>query len=219
MEKRTEIALLLSNKRKKAHEGFTGGPFLWYNTGKAATFGEYTDDSSACFPTFIKKEGLYMMYGNSRQRARMNQPDLLLQRRVLLIVCILLLGVVIALGFVAIRNGTYRDKAEMQFAQRMYTAAATAVNEVSRMDISTSSTSAQLARIRQNVYYMEQLNALSMSLAGGEAGRLAPEECFTQLDSDLDTFETEVQKSTNPLQNIRKQLQDHLTELQALLSD
>ena len=93
-----------------------------------------------------------MMYGSSRQRSRMNQPDLFLQRRVLLIVCILLLGLVIALGFVAVRNGTYRNRAEMQFSQRMYTAVSSAVNEVNRMGgYTTSSTNAQLSRIRTAV--------------------------------------------------------------------
>ena len=160
-----------------------------------------------------------MMYGNSRQRARMNQPDLFLQRRVLLIVCIVLLGAVIALGFVAIRNGTYRDRAEMQFAQRMYTAASSAVNEVTRMGgYTASSTNAQLSRIRQYVYYMEQLNSMSISLAGGEIGRLAPDASFTQLNADLDTFEAVVQQSTTSTLDIRTQLLNHLTELQALLA-
>ena len=160
-----------------------------------------------------------MMYGSNRQRSRMNQPDLFLQRRVLLIVCILLLGLVIALGFVAIRNGTYRDRAEMQFSQRMYTAVSNAVNEVNRMGgYTTSSTNAQLSRIRQYIYYMEQLNSLSLYLAGGESGRLAPDAYFTQLYSDLDTFEAIVQQSTTSTLDIRSQLLNHLTQLQALLS-
>ena len=159
-----------------------------------------------------------MMYGSSRQRSRMNQPDLFLQRRVLLIVCILLLGLVIALGFVAVRNGTYRDRAEMQFSQRMYTAVSSAVNEVNRMGgYTTSSTNSQLSRIRQYIYYMEQLNGLSISLAGGESGRLAPDVYFTQLYSDLDTFEAIVQQSTTSTLDIRSQLLNHLTQLQTLL--
>ena len=159
-----------------------------------------------------------MMYGNNRQRSRMGNPDLFLQRRVLLIVCILLLGAVIALGFVAVRNGTYRDRAEMQFSQRMYTAASSAVYEVNRMGgYSTSSTNAQLSRIRQYVYYMEQLNGLSISLYGGEGGRMAPDSWFAQLYSDLDAFEAAVQQSTSSTLDIRTQLLNHLTQLQALL--
>ena len=159
-----------------------------------------------------------MMYGSNRQRSRMNQPDLFLQRRVLLIACILLLGLVIALGFVAVRNGAYKDRAEMQFSQRMYAAASSAVNEVNRMGgYTTSSTNSQLSRIRQYIYYMEQLNSLSISLAGGEGGRLAPDAYFTQLYSDLDTFEAIVQQSTTSTLDIRSQLLNHLTQLQALL--
>ena len=159
-----------------------------------------------------------MMYGSNRQRSRMNQPDLFLQRRVLLIACILLLGLVIALGFVAVRNGAYKDRAEMQFSQRMYAAASSAVNEVNRMGgYTTSSTNSQLSRIRQYIYYMEQLNSLSISLAGGEGGRLAPDAYFTQLYSDLDTFEAIVQQSTTSTLDIRSQLLTHMTQLQTLL--
>ena len=64
---------------------------------------------------------------------------------------------------------------------------------------------------------MEQLNSLSISLAGGEGGRLAPDAYFTQLYSDLDTFEAIVQQSTTSTLDIRSQLLNHLTQLQALL--
>ena len=159
-----------------------------------------------------------MMYGSNRQRSRMNQPDLFLQRRVLLIVCILLLGAVIALGFLAVRNGTYRDRAEMQFSQRMDTAVSSAIGEVNRMGgYATSSSNVQLSRIRQYIYYTEQLNVLSMALAGGEAGRMVPDAYFTQLYSDLDTFEAVVQQSTTSTLDIRSQLLNHLTQFQAQL--
>ena len=158
-----------------------------------------------------------MMYGNNRQRARTGNPDLFLQRRVLLIVCILLLGVAVALGFLAIRNGTYRDRAEMQFSSRMYAAASSALSEVTSMDSYTGSDiHSQLSRIRQYVDYMEQLNGMSISLAGGEGGRLAPNKSFDELNATLHQFEEAVKKG-NPTQDIRKELQSRLSDMQALL--
>ena len=159
-----------------------------------------------------------MMYGNNRGRARGN-PDVLLQRRVLLIVCIVLLGAVVALGFVAIRGGSYRDRAEMQFAQRMLTAANDAVYQVDHglSGTVTSSTMSTLARVRQYVYYAEQLNKLNVSLSG-ESSRLAPDSFFAVLYGDLDTFEEAVRQSTTSTRDIQHQLRDHLVQLQAALS-
>ena len=158
-----------------------------------------------------------MVYGNNRNRMRGN-PDLLLQRRVLLIICIVLLGTAAALGFAAIRNGAYRNRAEEQFAQRMYTAANDALYQVehSLTGAVTSSTASTLARIRQYVYYAEQLNKINISLSG-EANRLVPDAYFANLYSDLDSFEAVVQQSTTSTRDIQHQLHDHLSLLLAVL--
>ena len=169
-------------------------------------------------PTFSqRKKDTPMMYGTNRNRARGN-PDLLLQRRALLIVCIVLLGVVAALGFVAIRHGAYRDRAEMQFAQRMLTAANDAIYQVDHnlSGTVTSNTAATLARIRQYVYYAEQLNKLTISLSG-EGRRLAPDHFFSTLYSDLDAYDAVVQQSTVSTRDIQHQLRYHLVQLQTTL--
>ena len=71
--------------------------------------------------------------------------------------------------------------------------------------------------MRQYVYYMEQLNSLSISLAGGEAGRLISADRFTTLYADLETMENLIQLSTTSTLDARTLLQNHLTELQDAL--
>ena len=83
--------------------------------------------------------------------------------------------------------------------------------------IVTSNASARLARVRQYVYYMDQLNSFSISLAGGESGRLVKSEYFTTLYEDLDNMETLIQLSTTSTLDARTLLQNHLTELQNAL--
>ena len=149
----------------------------------------------------------------------MNSGDLRLQRRVLLALCALLLIAAVVLGITALRNNAYRGRTETQLGQRMASAAASAVDEVNRMSgVVTSSTSARLARVRQYVYLMEQLNALSMALSGGESGRLAPDAAFVALYSDLDTFEAQTQTSTSSTLDTRTLLLAHLTELQRIVT-
>lgn len=160
----------------------------------------------------------FMMYRNS-QKVHMNVTDMRLQRRVLLIACAVLLAVSIALGVALLRSGGYRGRAEVQFNQRMLSAASSAVDEVNRMaGIVTSNTSARLARVRQYVYYMEQLNVLSMSLAGGESGRLAPDDAFVALYSDLEAFESLTQTATTSTLDVRTTLLNHLAILQSILA-
>lgn len=159
-----------------------------------------------------------MMYRNS-QKVHMNVTDMRLQRRVLLITCAVLLVVSIVLGVTLLRSGGYRSRAADQFSQRMLSAVSSAVDEVNRMSgIVTSNTSARLARVRQYIYYMEQLNSLSMALARGESGRLAPDDAFVALYSDLESFESLTQTATTSTLDVRTTLLDHLTLLQTILA-
>ena len=160
-----------------------------------------------------------MMYNKSRPRFFLNAEGMRRQRLILLSVCIVLLAAVIVLGFIAVRNGAYRGRTEIQFRQRMISACASAVDEVNRMTSITASNSAsRLARVRQQIYYMEQLNAISLSL-NGEGGRLVPADTFTVLFNDLDSFESLLQQATASTMDVRTNLLDHLTTLQAFLSD
>ena len=158
-----------------------------------------------------------MMY-RKNQKVHMNVTDTRLQKRVLLSACALFLILAVIFGVTALRNGAYRKNAQEQFTYRMQTTVASAIDEVNRMSgMVTSNTSSRLARIRQYIYYMEQLNQLSMYLAGGESGRLAPDEAFSALNSDLDSFEALTQAATSSTLDVRTQLLNHLTTLQSIL--
>jgi len=156
-----------------------------------------------------------MMYGKSRPRVILQQGNLRLQRRVLMIVCAALLIAVIILTVAVIRNSVFRRQTQTQLSQRMVSAAASAVDEVNRMSsIATSSTNARLARVRQYVYCMEQFNLMSIALSG-ESGRLASNEAFTALYADLETFEAQTQSATTSTLDTRANLLSHLSDLQS----
>lgn len=159
-----------------------------------------------------------MMY-HKNNRLHMNVTDMRMQRRVLALICAVLLVATVAFAITAYRNGAYRGQAQEQFQQRMLSAVSSAIDEVNRMaGMVTSTTTARLAKVRQYVYYMEQLNSLSMALEGGENGRLAPAEAFTALYGDLEAFESLTQAATSSTLDTRTQLLTHLTTLQTLLA-
>ena len=158
------------------------------------------------------------MYRNTL-KVHMNVTDTRLRRRILVIACLFFFCLSLIFGAAYLRASAYRSKAQTQMSQRMLSAAASAVEEVNRMSgVVASNTSARLSKVRQYVYYMEQLNALSMALAGGESGRLAPEQAFTSLYSDLETFEAQTQAATTSTMETRTLLLTHLTTLQTLLA-
>lgn len=157
-----------------------------------------------------------MMYHKTQPHYQASNSDLRLQRRVLLIVCLVLLALSVVLGGWALRAKDYPNQVQMQINQRMYSASVSAIDEVNRLgSIVTSNVNARLGRVRQYVYYMEQMNAMSISLAGGEGGRIAPDDAFTALYADLDRFETTLQESTTNTLDVRSMLLTHLQALQA----
>ncbi len=157
-----------------------------------------------------------MMYRKTSPRIQASSADLRLHRRVLLIVCAVLLIATAILTVSVIRNASYQDRVKMQLSQRMYSASSAAMDEVNKLgSIVTSNASARLARVRQHIYYMEQLNDLSISLTGN---RLAPDDAFTVLNSDLETFEELLQQSTTTPLNARSLLITHLQALQTVLN-
>ena len=160
------------------------------------------------------------MYRKTTPRFEVTNESLKNQRGVLLITCAVLLILLAVLGFFTVRNMGYQDRVQSQISQRMYSASASAIEEIGRLgSIVTSNASARLARVRQYVYYMDQLNSLSISLAGGEGGRLVSADRFTTLYTDLETVENLIQLSTTSTLDARTLLQKHLTELQSVLPD
>lgn len=169
-------------------------------------------------PHFFQEEGKRMMYRKAHVRFQQSNVDYRLYLRVLAIACAVLLALCIVLGGWAIRNANYREKTQTQISQRMYGAAASAVDEVNRIgSIVTSNANARLSRVRQYIYFLEQLNAMSISLAGGEGGRIVPDDAFTALYSDLDNYESLLQQSTTTTLNARTTLLTHLQALQTYL--
>ncbi|MBQ9263939.1 MAG: hypothetical protein IJ189_06985 [Clostridia bacterium] len=156
-----------------------------------------------------------MMYRDSSFKVHMNNGNLRLQRRVLVLVCAVLLAAVIMLGVTAIRSSAYKNQANNQIKQRMISAAASAIDEVNRMNsIVTSNTPSRLAKVRQYVYLMEQLNNLNMAVNGGESGRLAYEDAFTALFADLDALDVVIQAAKSSTLDGRTALLAHLVMLQ-----
>ncbi|MBR3015584.1 MAG: hypothetical protein IKH57_00625, partial [Clostridia bacterium] len=97
------------------------------------------------------------MYRKVTPRFQITNENLKTQRRVLLTVCAVLLIAIAVLCFFTVRNMNYQGKVQSQISQRMYSASASAIDEVSKLgSIVTSNASARLARVRQYVYYMDQ---------------------------------------------------------------
>lgn len=158
-----------------------------------------------------------MMYRNNN-RLHMNVTDTRMQRRVLALICVALLISTVAFAITAHRNSAYRTRAQEQFQQRMIGAVSNAIGEAKSMDGKIpSNTMVRLSRVRQYVYYAEQLNSMSIALSG-EAGRLAPNEAFTALYGDLKEFEELTLGATAPTLDTLALLLTHLTTLQTLLA-
>lgn len=158
-----------------------------------------------------------MMYRNNN-RLHMNVTDTRMQRRVLALICAALLISTVVFAVIAQRRSAYRVQAQEQFQQRMIGAVSNAIDEVNRMaGMVTSTTTARLSKVRQYVYYAEQLNSLSIALSG-ESGRMAPSEAFTALYGDLESFEALTQTATASTLDARTLLLTHLTTLQTLLA-
>ena len=80
-----------------------------------------------------------------------------------------------------------------------------------------SSTPAQLARIRQHVYAMDQLNTLAIKTLG-ESSRLIPAEALDALYSDIDSYFSIIQSNTVSVLETRTLLVNHLAALQTVLN-
>lgn len=158
------------------------------------------------------------MYRKVTPRFQVTNENLRLQKRVLLITCAVLLIACAVLGALWLKNMDYKGKVQVQISQRMYSASASAQEEINKLSsIVTSNASARLARVRQYVFYMDQLNSLSISLAGSESGRLVNADYFTALYADLENMENLLALSTTSTIDARTLLQTHLTQLQNAL--
>lgn len=191
---------------------------LCYNWIVIPTIYPKTNFYNRYFPTFKEEEGAIMMYQKTQPRIQLTNADLRLHRRVLLITCAVLLIAAIVFGTLYFTGRGYRTQVQLQIRQRMYSAASAAVEEVNRLgSIITSSASSRIGRVRQYIYYMEQLNAMTISLDGNGAS-LVPDDAFPTLYSDLEKLEELILQSTSPTLDARTLLLTHLQTLQAYLN-
>lgn len=136
-----------------------------------------------------------------------------------LIACLIaaLLTVAVVMSVISINAVSFRQNTQRQFSQRMINYSSDAIDQVTRLSSSVqSNTTAKLSLIRQYIYAMDQMNEMSIALSG-DKGRLAPEEAFTALFSDLTAYELQVQTATSSTLENRTFLLDHLTALKKLL--
>ena len=159
-----------------------------------------------------------MMYRNTRPRMQLTSAELRLQRRVLLITCAVLLITAVVFGALYFPGRGYHGQVQVQIRQRLYSTCTSAIDEVNRLgSIVTSSASSRIGRVRQYIYYMEQLNSIMVAL-DGKGASLAPDDVFPTLYSDLENLEELILQSTTPTLDARSTLLTHLQTLQAYLN-
>ena len=152
-----------------------------------------------------------------RQKPSLQTYGTKTQQRLLLVVLIALLAAVIMLGALYAGSAGYKGKAMAQFRSRINSNLEDAISQVNRMTGSVQSNSfIKIGLIRQHVYTMEQINALSIAVSG-ESGRIIPQEAITALFDDLDRYETALQTATGNTLDVRTQLLTHLSALEVIL--
>lgn len=146
-----------------------------------------------------------------------HMTDTSLLKRVVVIVIPVLVIATIALATLCIRASAFRSETNRQYSQRMANYVSSAIDQVNRMSSSVnSSTGSRIAVVRQYVYAMEEVNEISVAL-NGEGGRFLPEEAFTALYSDLNSFETLTQTATSSTIESRNLLLNHLYAAQHVI--
>ena len=141
------------------------------------------------------------------------------KQKVLMVVCAVLLIAAVALASVVAHTAVFKSNTDRQLSQRMRNCVSDAIAEVNRMSsVVSSGTATRLGVVRQYVYTMDQLNQISIALHGN-GGRLAPQEAFTALYSDIENFEKLTQTATSSTLDARTLLLTHLTNLQLVLAE
>ena len=142
-----------------------------------------------------------------------------LRYRVLLIAVILLLAATVLLAAMAISGNSFKAKSRDQYTQAMSNNVSNAISVVNRMDsVTVSTTSQRLGVIRQYVYAMEQINRISIQMFGESQGRYVPDDAFSALYQDLDSYESLVQSAKSSTVETRELLLTHLKLVQGFIN-
>ncbi len=152
-----------------------------------------------------------------KQRPGLQSYGTKAQQRFTLAVLVLLLASVIVLGILYSENEAYRDRAMEQFERRISSNLVDAIGQVSRMTGGVQSNSSiKLGQIRQHIYTMEQINAISIAVSG-EKNRIIPQEAVLALFDDLDRYEQAIQTATGNTLEVRTLMLTHLMALQEII--
>lgn len=154
-----------------------------------------------------------------RQKPNLQISGTKTQRRILLALLAVLAVGVITLGILYMGSAAYQAKTMQQFQRRISSNLVDAIGQTSRMTGGVQSNSAiKLGLIRQHIYTMDQINAISITISG-ESGRLIPQEAVAALYEDLDRYELLIQTATSNTLEIRTTLLTHLTALQTIIGN
>jgi len=142
-----------------------------------------------------------------------------LQRRALLAAVVVLLAAILAVGSLYLNASRQATRMADQLKSRANSNLVDAIGQVSRMAGGVQSNSSiKLGQIRQHIYAMDQINAISIATRG-EGGRIVPQEALQALFSVLERYEVAVQTATGNTLELRTLLLTHLMSLQELMDD
>ena len=158
------------------------------------------------------------MYRYSQQM-RQNTTNTRRWNRILAVLLILAVAGCVALTISWRQADAQNEKARQALLARVRSCCTDAKNQAEKLSTSVqSNTALQLANIRQGIYAMDQLNAVSMSLYG-EDGRVVPAEALDALYEDIDSYFAIITTNTTSVLEIRALMINHFTVLQGLLSE
>ncbi len=141
-----------------------------------------------------------------------------LRSRILAVLLILSLAACAVLGVALSREQSRHARMRTHLQQLVYNSCSEAKSMADKLTNSnSSSTPAQLARILQHIYAMDQLNTLSVRVFG-EDSRLIPAEALDALYKDIDSYFSIIQSNTVSVLETRTLLVNHLAALQILLN-
>ncbi|NLE20332.1 MAG: hypothetical protein GX623_05910 [Clostridiales bacterium] len=140
------------------------------------------------------------------------------QQRLMAVALIALVAALVVLSVLYVSASSYRSRMGEQMERRINSNLLDAIGLANRMTGGVQSNSSiRLGQIRQHVFAMDQINAVSIAV-GGEGARIIPQEAVSALVDALDRYEVIVQTATGNALEVRTLLLTHLHSLQELLA-
>ena len=134
----------------------------------------------------------------------------------MLIVMAVLFALVIFLGVRSISLSSFRNRAEDSFYHSLSSNVSSAISVANRLDSTTSSTTSYtLGLVRQYIYSLDQTNQMCANLTGRV---YVPQDAFTALYTDLDSYQTLVLSNKKSTVETREMLLTHLSLVQGYIN-